>query len=124
MVQNVRYSNGPPIHVTLTFEYWTIIPSSIQMVTVVGFGSPLYQFLVFTGRYIDTKSTFKTDVQTKTGTWQLFPDIQQRAKSELNLFVHHLGNVESRKIGAQILGTSRFGSQSLSTGASEFIKYI
>ena len=31
MVQNVRYSNGPPSHVTLPFEYRTPILSVIQM---------------------------------------------------------------------------------------------
>ena len=42
MVQNVRYSNGPPSHLTLPFEYQTCILSGesgiqvfgIQMVTV------------------------------------------------------------------------------------------
>ena len=45
MVQNVRYSNGPPSHMTLPFEYRTPVLSSIQvfsiqMVTVVR--SPMY----------------------------------------------------------------------------------
>ena len=31
MVQNVRYLNGPPSHVTLLFEYQTPIVSSNQM---------------------------------------------------------------------------------------------
>ena len=31
MIQNVRYSKGPPNHVTFPFEYWTPVLSSIQM---------------------------------------------------------------------------------------------
>ena len=31
MVQNVQYLNGPPSQMTLQFEYWTPILSSIQM---------------------------------------------------------------------------------------------
>ena len=36
MVQNVRYSNGPPSHVTLPFEYRTPILPGIQMNLVFG----------------------------------------------------------------------------------------
>ena len=35
MVQNVRYSNGQPSHVTLPFEYHTPIMYGIQMATVL-----------------------------------------------------------------------------------------
>ena len=34
MVQNDQYLNGPPRHVTLSFDYRTPILSGIQMVTV------------------------------------------------------------------------------------------
>ena len=40
VVQNVWYSNGPPSHVTLTFEYRTPILSDIQM-------NPVFRCLVF-----------------------------------------------------------------------------
>ena len=39
LVQNVQYLNGRPGHMTLPFEYQTLILSSIQIVTV--FKSPL-----------------------------------------------------------------------------------
>ena len=39
-VQNVQYSNGPPSHMTLPFEYRTSILSSIQM-------NPVFSCLVF-----------------------------------------------------------------------------
>ena len=37
MVPNVRYSNGPPSHVTLSLENWTPILSSILMILVLRF---------------------------------------------------------------------------------------
>ena len=40
MVQNFRYSNGPPSHVTLPFEYRPPILFSIQM-------NPVFKCLVF-----------------------------------------------------------------------------
>ena len=57
MVQNVRYSNGPPSHVTLPFEYRILILSGIQvfgiqMVTVTCL-NPFSTFLGQPGRRLN-----------------------------------------------------------------------
>ena len=62
MVQNVRYLNGPPSHVTLPFEYRTPTLSGIQvfgiqMVTVIFWPQPNNErfFVLLSGGYTGVK---------------------------------------------------------------------